>query len=129
MLNQIQTGQNMEISKKTLLGTGLITIYFILGYIISKKPEYLFLSSSLILVLVVYVFEIKKYNLRWYFILSMPFIILQGLSLIYWYLSWPIYSTGMSSVVLFCVFAVLYVFLVLMLILSFKKRHKYDNYY
>ncbi len=120
----------LKLTRRSILGFSVSGIYFLLGYIFSRNPLYLVPTFLIILlILSYYVFKLIRYSHKRSLILSIPFIILQGLSLLYCCLLWPIYLTDISSIVLFCIFASVYVFIVVMLIHVFNKRHKYDHYY
>lgn len=120
----------LKLTRRYILGFIVLGIYFLSGYIFLRNPLYIVPTSLYILLILSYcVFKFIRYSHKRSLILSIPFIILQGLSLLYCCLLWPIYLTDISSIVLFCILASVYVFIVVMFIRMFNKRHKYDHYY
>jgi hypothetical protein len=113
--------------KNLSINLTVFTFLFVIGYFVSRNLLYLYLSLVIIWADLVILFEIKKFDMMWAFIICIPLIILQGLSLVYWYSLRSIYLTDIFSNVMFGVFILIFLF-ILGSSVYFIKKGIIDNY-
>lgn len=111
----------------TLFSAVLISILFFINFLISGKPLFLFVSSAGLPIILTFIFRIKRYSSRIFYLILIPVLVLVGSILTYIYLFKFMYLNDLTSYIIFQIFVAFFIVYILVFSYSYLKKGRYSK--